>query len=91
MHFQDGSSLVACAAVVHKRPGPNASCLCSPWINNCVAAFNQKYFLLFLCWTGVMCIYSGCVIGVGIYRCAQSLNQVRSFLVIAYIVLTTPV
>ncbi|CEO96206.1 Palmitoyltransferase [Plasmodiophora brassicae] len=46
-----------------------------PWINNCVAAFNQKYFLLFLCWTGVMCIYSGCVIGVGIYRCAQSLNQ----------------
>eukprot|EP00474_Spongospora_subterranea_P000962 CRZ01420.1 hypothetical protein [Spongospora subterranea] len=41
-----------------------------PWINNCVAALNQKYFIQFLCWTGVLCLYSGSIIGAGIYRCA---------------------
>ncbi|XP_062500243.1 palmitoyltransferase ZDHHC3-like [Corticium candelabrum] len=29
-----------------------------PWINNCVGEFNQKYFLLFLLYTGVGCAYA---------------------------------
>ena len=33
-----------------------------PWVNNCVAIFNQKYFLLFLFWTALCCFYSGYLI-----------------------------
>jgi len=29
-----------------------------PWVNNCVAVFNQKYFILFLFYTGFCCFYS---------------------------------
>ncbi|XP_054160008.1 palmitoyltransferase ZDHHC3-like [Oppia nitens] len=28
-----------------------------PWINNCVGELNQKYFILFLVYTGTACIY----------------------------------
>ncbi|CAF4331037.1 unnamed protein product [Rotaria socialis] len=28
-----------------------------PWINNCVGEFNQKYFMLFLFYVGVMSVY----------------------------------
>jgi palmitoyltransferase len=33
-----------------------------PWVNNCVAMFNQKYFLLFLVYTAFCCIYSGALL-----------------------------
>ena len=28
-----------------------------PWVNNCVAMFNQKYFLQFLLYTGCQCLF----------------------------------
>ncbi|XP_055353435.1 palmitoyltransferase ZDHHC3-like [Paramacrobiotus metropolitanus] len=30
-----------------------------PWINNCVGAYNQKYFLQFLVWVAVASVYAG--------------------------------
>ncbi|OQR67680.1 palmitoyltransferase ZDHHC3-like [Tropilaelaps mercedesae] len=35
-----------------------------PWINNCVGELNQKYFLQFLVYTGVTCLYGAMVVGV---------------------------
>lgn len=32
--------------------------LCSPWVNNCVGERNQKYFLQFLCYVGMLSVYS---------------------------------
>ncbi|XP_023249799.1 probable protein S-acyltransferase 16, partial [Seriola lalandi dorsalis] len=29
-----------------------------PWINNCVGELNQKYFIQFLFYTGMACLYS---------------------------------
>lgn len=29
-----------------------------PWVNNCVGEFNQKYFIQFLLYTGVLCFYA---------------------------------
>ncbi|KAI1294672.1 Palmitoyltransferase ZDHHC3 [Halotydeus destructor] len=29
-----------------------------PWINNCVGQFNQKFFIQFLCYVAVMCLYT---------------------------------
>ncbi|KAF7260175.1 hypothetical protein EG68_02047 [Paragonimus skrjabini miyazakii] len=29
-----------------------------PWINNCVGEYNQKYFILFLIYVGILCIYA---------------------------------
>jgi len=33
-----------------------------PWVNNCVAMLNQKYFLLFLIYTHVCCLYSAALL-----------------------------
>ncbi|OQV23704.1 putative Palmitoyltransferase ZDHHC3 [Hypsibius exemplaris] len=32
-----------------------------PWINNCVGAFNQKYFLQFLVWVSITSLYAGSI------------------------------
>ena len=32
-----------------------------PWINNCVGAYNQKYFLQFLVWVGISSLYAGII------------------------------
>jgi len=46
-----------------------------PWVNNCVAIFNQKYFLLFLFYTAVCCIYSGVLLVARFISCTQNLRQ----------------
>lgn len=42
-----------------------------PWINNCVGERNQKYFLQFLVYVGLLAIYSAAlVVGSWMYPCA---------------------
>lgn len=41
-----------------------------PWINNCVGERNQKFFLQFLVYVGILALYSvALVVGSWIYPC----------------------
>lgn len=41
-----------------------------PWINNCVGERNQKFFLQFLVYVGILALYSvSLVVGSWIYPC----------------------
>eukprot|EP00455_Lapot_gusevi_P050466 TRINITY_DN7319_c0_g1_i8.p1 TRINITY_DN7319_c0_g1~~TRINITY_DN7319_c0_g1_i8.p1 ORF type:complete len:176 (+),score=37.52 TRINITY_DN7319_c0_g1_i8:128-655(+) len=42
-----------------------------PWVNNCVAIFNQKSFLLFLFYTCLMCLYSGTMLVARFFSCTR--------------------
>jgi len=46
-----------------------------PWVNNCVAMFNQKYFLLFLIYTAVCCIYSGVLLVGRFISCTNNIRM----------------
>eukprot|EP00462_Mataza_sp_D1_P022674 CAMPEP_0175131226 /NCGR_PEP_ID=MMETSP0087-20121206/6427_1 /TAXON_ID=136419 /ORGANISM="Unknown Unknown, Strain D1" /LENGTH=310 /DNA_ID=CAMNT_0016413497 /DNA_START=16 /DNA_END=948 /DNA_ORIENTATION=- len=46
-----------------------------PWVNNCVAIFNQKYFILFLFYTALCCIYSGVLLVARFISCTHNLRQ----------------
>jgi palmitoyltransferase len=46
-----------------------------PWVNNCVAIFNQKYFILFLFYTCACCIYSGVLLVARFISCTNNLRQ----------------
>lgn len=46
-----------------------------PWVNNCVAMKNQKYFLLFLFYTAVCCIYSGALLVGRFVSCTHSMRN----------------
>lgn len=45
-----------------------------PWVNNCVAIFNQKYFLLFLFYTALCCFYSGALLVARFMSCTKSVR-----------------
>jgi len=46
-----------------------------PWVNNCVAIFNQKYFILFLFYTALACIYSAVLLVSRFISCTQHMRQ----------------
>ena len=45
-----------------------------PWINNCVGIGNHKYFLLFIFYTSISCLYSLLLIITRFTACSNSIN-----------------
>ena len=50
-----------------------------PWVNNCVALLNQKYFLQFLLYTGTQCLFCLVTLGSRFFICTnQASSNMRS-------------
>mmetsp|Transcript_61745 Transcript_61745/g.93218 ORF Transcript_61745/g.93218 Transcript_61745/m.93218 type:complete len:303 (-) Transcript_61745:56-964(-) len=49
-----------------------------PWVNNCVGIGNHKYFLLFIFYTCVSCLYSFTLVVVRFFSCMSHHGHVRS-------------
>lgn len=50
-----------------------------PWVNNCVGIGNHKYFLLFVFYTCLSCIYSFSLVVIRFYSCMSSHGHPRSY------------
>lgn len=46
-----------------------------PWVNNCVAIHNQKYFILFLVYTAASCFYAAAVLASRFFSCSSFPRQ----------------
>jgi len=46
-----------------------------PWINNCVGELNQKYFIQFLFYVAVICLYTAVSIGISYARTEKPSQQ----------------
>ena len=62
---EDSRSFVANGVVVHN----------CPWVNNCVAIFNQKFFVLFLLYTSLCCLYAGTLLVARFISCTRNMRQ----------------
>lgn len=92
MHSQAGSSLYdpkpECVEIILIA---KSGIIAGPWINNCVGERNQKYFLQFLVYVGILAIYSVVlVLGSWIYpceTCAPDLpeSQTRMYVLYTYL------
>eukprot|EP00934_Nitzschia_sp_Nitz4_P002202 Nitzschia sp. Nitz4//scaffold2_size372955//342830//344085//NITZ4_000475-RA/size372955-snap-gene-0.54-mRNA-1//1//CDS//3329546934//2202//frame0 len=49
-----------------------------PWVNNCVGIGNHKYFLLFVFYTCLSCVYTFALVFVRFYSCMSRNGSVRS-------------
>jgi len=49
-----------------------------PWVNNCVGIGNHKYFLLFVFYTCLSCVYSLTLVGVRFFDCMGRHGHVRT-------------
>ncbi|KAG7362191.1 DHHC palmitoyltransferase [Nitzschia inconspicua] len=49
-----------------------------PWVNNCVGIGNHKYFLLFVFYTCLSCVYSLTLIGVRFFDCMHHHGHIRT-------------
>jgi len=46
-----------------------------PWVNNCVAIFNQKYFILFLFYTSTSSIYCAALLIAKFFSCTSQMRK----------------
>mmetsp|Transcript_4566 Transcript_4566/g.13130 ORF Transcript_4566/g.13130 Transcript_4566/m.13130 type:complete len:405 (+) Transcript_4566:157-1371(+) len=49
-----------------------------PWVNNCVGIGNHKYFLLFIFYTCLSCVYSLTLIGMRFFDCMGRHGHIRT-------------
>ena len=83
MRHEDGSplpgapprALGACRVGCPTRSHPGHTHACAQWVNNCVGANNQKHFVLFVGYTGLLSGYALLLLGCRTVNSAQNLSS----------------